>query len=69
MGDRQLTVAYTRFKVEDSASGFRDDFVAWACIRLDRLQLGYRCVDLLHPVTRRPCNAQLFIKVEKILRE
>ncbi|KAK3310741.1 PLC-like phosphodiesterase [Chaetomium strumarium] len=62
-------LSFVRFKVEDSASGFRDDFVAWACIRLDRLQLGYRCVDLLHPVTRRPCNAQLFIKVEKILRE
>ncbi|SPQ19604.1 a3b6c7d4-2dcf-4eb2-8a69-11b76417613d [Thermothielavioides terrestris] len=62
-------LSFVKFKVEDTSSNRRGGLVAWACIRLDRLQLGYRCVDLMHPATRQPCNAQLFVKVEKILRE
>ncbi|KAJ4298581.1 hypothetical protein N0V88_003611 [Collariella sp. IMI 366227] len=33
-------LSFVRFKVEDS--NFRGDVVAWTCIRLDRLQPGYR---------------------------
>lgn len=60
--------SYVRFRVEDRSSNFRDPLVAWACIRLDRLQQGYRCVDLLHPITRRHIPGQLFVKIEKVLR-
>ncbi|KAL2128885.1 hypothetical protein VTI74DRAFT_8506 [Chaetomium olivicolor] len=62
-------LSFVRFKVEDNSSSFGGDLVAWACIRLDRLQPGYRCVNLLHPITRRLCNGQLFVKIEKVLKD
>ena len=65
IADRPFPLPSHRFKVEDS--NFRGAFIAWACIRLDRLQPGYRCVDLFKP-NRRPCDGQLFIKVEKMVR-
>ncbi|KAK0717072.1 PLC-like phosphodiesterase [Lasiosphaeria miniovina] len=46
-------------------SNFREPLVAWACIRLDRLQQGYRCIDLVYPNTRRPSPGQLFVKIDK----
>jgi hypothetical protein len=55
--------------VEDASRKFRGELIAWACIRLDRLQLGYRCVDLFHPHTRRPCEGKLFVKIEKVLKD
>ncbi|KAL2140719.1 hypothetical protein VTI28DRAFT_3312 [Corynascus sepedonium] len=61
-------ISFVRFKVADSSSNFGGDVVAWACIRLDRLLQGYRCLDLFHPITRRPCDGKLFIKVNKVLR-
>ncbi|KAH7628685.1 PLC-like phosphodiesterase [Sordaria sp. MPI-SDFR-AT-0083] len=69
-------LSFVRFKVEEpSSSGFGNELLAWACIRLDRLQQGYRCLDLYHPLTRRPLrrhgghsSSQLFIKVEKNIR-
>ncbi|KAK4192580.1 putative 1-phosphatidylinositol-4,5-bisphosphate phosphodiesterase [Podospora australis] len=60
-------LSFVRFKVEDSSS-MRDNLVAWACIRLDRLQPGYRVIDLFHH-TRRPSPGQLFVKIEKVLRD
>lgn len=60
-------LSFVRFKVEDSSS-MRDNLVAWACIRLDRLQTGYRCIDLFHH-TRRPSPGQLFVKIEKVFRQ
>lgn len=52
-----------------SSSRVRDaPLVAWACIRLDRLQPGFRCVDLFDATTRRKSHGQLFIKVEKTSR-
>ncbi|KAK4151898.1 PLC-like phosphodiesterase [Chaetomidium leptoderma] len=62
-------LSFVRFKVEDSSGNFGGDFIAWGCVRLDRLQPGYRCVDLLHPVTRRPCDGKLFVRIEKIWRQ
>ncbi|AEO54842.1 hypothetical protein MYCTH_2297927 [Thermothelomyces thermophilus ATCC 42464] len=62
-------ITFVRFKVADSSSNFGSDLVAWACIRLDRLQQGYRCLDLYHPVTRRPCDGKLFVKISKVLKD
>ncbi|KAK4102134.1 PLC-like phosphodiesterase [Parathielavia hyrcaniae] len=62
-------LSFVRFKVEDYSSNFGGELVAWAGIRLDRLGSGFRCVDLLHPVTRRPCEGKLFVKIEKVWRE
>ncbi|KAK3693766.1 PLC-like phosphodiesterase [Podospora appendiculata] len=61
-------LSFVRFKVEDSSNNFRDGAVAWACIRLDRLQQGYRCINLFYPHTRRPCPGQLFVRIDKRLR-
>ncbi|KAM7187920.1 PLC-like phosphodiesterase, TIM beta/alpha-barrel-containing domain containing protein [Rhypophila sp. PSN 637] len=63
-------LSFVRFKVEDTstASNFRDDLSCWACIRLDRLQQGYRWVELYHPVTRQLTKGQLFIRVDKVSR-
>jgi hypothetical protein len=36
----------SRFKIRDDEIG-KDDLAAWACIRLDRLQKGYRFVHLM----------------------
>ncbi|KAK3366988.1 PLC-like phosphodiesterase [Lasiosphaeria ovina] len=58
-------LSFVRFRVEDSTSNFREPLVAWACIRLDRLQQGYRCIDLVYPNTRRPSPGQLFVKIDK----
>jgi hypothetical protein len=35
-----------RIKVSDDEFG-KDDLAAWACVRLDRLQQGYRFIHLL----------------------
>ena len=36
-----------RIKIQDDNRMGKDDMAAWACIRLDRLQSGYRFVHLL----------------------
>ncbi|KAM7187125.1 PLC-like phosphodiesterase, TIM beta/alpha-barrel-containing domain containing protein [Naviculisporaceae sp. PSN 640] len=63
-------VSFIRFKVEDTSSttNLRDELSSWACIRLDRLQPGYRWVDLYHPITRAKTPGQLFIRVDKKAR-
>lgn len=35
-----------RFKVQDDVLG-KDNLIAWACVRVDRLRAGYRFVHLL----------------------
>ncbi|KAH6630280.1 PLC-like phosphodiesterase [Chaetomium sp. MPI-SDFR-AT-0129] len=62
-------LSFVRFKVEDCSSNFGGGVVAWACVRLDRLRKGYRCLDLFHPVTRRPCEGKLLVKIAKTLRD
>ncbi|KAJ2906848.1 1-phosphatidylinositol-4,5-bisphosphate phosphodiesterase gamma-2 [Zalerion maritima] len=59
-------LAFVRFTVRDDELG-RDDLSAWACIRLDRLQEGYRFVQLLDQMGQRK-KAVLFVKVSKTLR-
>ncbi|KAH0545040.1 hypothetical protein FGG08_000811 [Glutinoglossum americanum] len=39
-------LSFLRFKIRDDEIG-KDDLAAWACIRLDRLQNGYRFVHLV----------------------
>jgi hypothetical protein len=62
-------LSFVRFKVRDGSNKIRDDLISWSCIRLDRLQPGYRWVDLLDPGTRGLCPGKLFVKVEKVLRD
>ncbi|KAK2624789.1 hypothetical protein QTJ16_005982 [Diplocarpon rosae] len=56
-------LSFVRFKIEDARYA-RDDLAAWACIRLDRLQQGYRFVYLLD-VKGQATPGLLLIKVEK----
>ena len=41
--------------------------LSWACIRLDRLRVGYRFVRLADPRGRPIRGGRLFVKVEKKL--
>ena len=58
--------SFDRFKVED-AGYTKDSVCAWACIRLDRLQQGYRFVHL-HDMKGQATQGLLFVKVEKKLK-
>lgn len=40
-------LSFVRFIVHDDELFQRDDLAAWACVRLDRLRLGYRFVRLM----------------------
>jgi phosphatidylinositol phospholipase C, delta len=55
-----------RFKVEDAKYAM-DSACAWACIRLDRLQQGYRFVHLMD-MKGQPTDGLLFVKIEKSLK-
>lgn len=55
-----------RFKVEDEKYA-KDTACAWACIRLDRLQQGYRFVHLMD-MKGQATQGLLFVKIEKSLR-
>jgi hypothetical protein len=52
-----------RFKVESEGYAI-DSLVAWACIRLDRLQQGYRFLRLVD-TKGFPTEGMLLVKVEK----
>ena len=54
-----------RFKIEDARYA-KDDLAAWACIRLDRLQQGYRFVYLLD-AKGQATPGLLLMKIEKKL--
>ncbi|TVY82044.1 1-phosphatidylinositol 4,5-bisphosphate phosphodiesterase [Lachnellula suecica] len=59
-------LSFVRFKIED-AKYAKDELAAWACIRLDRLQQGYRFLNLFD------CKGQataglLLVKIEKNLK-
>lgn len=57
-----------RFKVEDAASGLiSSPCAAWACIRLDRLQTGYRFIHLMSPKGNETSGV-LLVHVMKKLR-
>lgn len=56
----------TRFKIEDAR--YADDkLAAWACIRLDRLQQGYRFIHLLD-AKGAATPGLLLVKIEKKVR-
>lgn len=60
-------LSFIRFKVEDTSHTVSSSCLAWACIRLDRLQQGYRFVHLYN---KRGClinGGKLLIKVDKML--
>ncbi|KAI9649173.1 hypothetical protein NHQ30_001740 [Ciborinia camelliae] len=58
-------LSFVRFKVEDSNYS-KDELAAWACIRLDRLQQGYRLIPL-KDVKGNSTNGLLLVKIEKVL--
>lgn len=43
-----------------------DKLAAWACIRLDRLQTGYRFIDL-KDARGQPSVGKLLVKIDKIV--
>lgn len=59
-------LSFVRFKIDD-AKYAKDELAAWACIRLDRLQPGYRFVQLFDAKGQATAGL-LFIKIEKKLR-
>ncbi|RDW66987.1 phosphoinositide phospholipase C-1 [Coleophoma crateriformis] len=59
-------LSFIRFKIEDK-NYVNDTLAAWACIRIDRLQHGYRFVNLLN-AKGQPTEGLLLIKIEKTLR-
>lgn len=60
-----LIPLFCRFKIQDDEIG-KDDLAAWACIRLDRLQAGYRFVHLLN-ANGYPSQGLLLVKIDKAL--
>ncbi|KAG0127561.1 PLC-like phosphodiesterase [Tuber indicum] len=56
-------LTFVRFKIHDEEFG-RDDLAAWACIRLDRLQEGYRFVNLINN-EGDPTNGLILVKISK----
>lgn len=61
-----MLLQITRFKIEDEGL-VKDRLAAWACIRLDRLQPGYRFIDL-KDAHGRPSAGKLLVNVEKKFR-
>lgn len=57
-------LSFVRFIVKDDESFRRDDLAAWACVRLDRLRLGYRFVRLMDAHGKEG-EGVLFVKVMK----
>ncbi|KAG8740328.1 hypothetical protein FRC10_004470 [Ceratobasidium sp. 414] len=53
-----------RFLVKDKEVG-KDDLGAWACVRLDRLQEGYRFIRLFNIHGRLSDNGCLLVKIKK----
>ncbi|ETS77845.1 hypothetical protein PFICI_09907 [Pestalotiopsis fici W106-1] len=61
-------LSFVRFKVEDAASGLiSSPCAAWACIRLDRLQTGYRFIHLMSPKGNETSGV-LLVHIMKKLR-
>lgn len=59
-------LSFMRFKIHDDEIG-KDSLAAWACIRLDRLQRGYRFIRLLDAVGM-PSQGVLLVNVNLSLR-
>lgn len=57
-------LSFVRFIVRDDEKFRRDDLAAWACVRLDRLRLGYRFVRLMD-AKGKESDGVVLIKVMK----
>lgn len=60
-------LSFLRVKVKDDRTLARDELVAWACIRLDRLKTGYRFLHLLN-VVGEPTDGVLLVHIQKDVR-
>ncbi|KAI9884678.1 MAG: hypothetical protein M1823_003528 [Watsoniomyces obsoletus] len=60
-------LSFLRIKIKDDRRMGRDEMVAWACIRLDRLKSGYRFVRLLD-ARGQECKGVLLVKIDKEAR-
>ncbi|KAI9819455.1 MAG: hypothetical protein M1827_006903 [Pycnora praestabilis] len=58
-------LSFVRFKIQDNEIG-KDALAAWACIRLDRLQHGYRFIHLLD-AKGVESHGVLLVKITKAL--
>ncbi|KAF7177322.1 hypothetical protein CNMCM7691_005281 [Aspergillus felis] len=58
-------LTFVRFKVRDDEFG-RDSLAAWACLKLSRLQQGYRLVHLLD-CSGAETGAVLLVRITKVL--
>ncbi|KAG8732088.1 hypothetical protein FRC12_019436 [Ceratobasidium sp. 428] len=56
--------SFVRFLVKDDEFG-TDDLAAWACVRLDRLQEGYRFIRLFDLHGQLSDNGCLLVKIKK----
>ncbi|KAF3765064.1 PLC-like phosphodiesterase, partial [Cryphonectria parasitica EP155] len=59
-------LSFVRFKIEDEGL-VKDKLAAWACIRLDRLQQGYRFIDLAD-AHGKPSAGKLLVNIDKIVQ-
>lgn len=64
----RLTRNHNRLKIEDNSHTVSSPCLAWACIRLDRLQRGYRFIRLFDMKGNEIPGGKLLVKVEKVLR-
>lgn len=64
MRSRADNLSGNRLKIEDEGL-VKDKLAAWACIRLDRLQNGYRFIDL-KDAHGKPSAGKLLVKIEKV---
>ncbi len=63
----RLWLTLCRITVKDDRRMGRDEMTAWACIRLDRLQSGYRFVHLLD-AQGQESKGVLLVKISKEVR-
>lgn len=57
-------LSFVRFIVRDDETFQKDDLAAWACVRLDRLRMGYRFVHLMD-AKGQETDGVLLVKVMK----
>ncbi|EFX00466.1 phospholipase c [Grosmannia clavigera kw1407] len=64
--DTAARLSFVRFLVKDATGAMRRDvLLAWAAVRLDRLQPGYRLVHLRDAVHGRPTGGVLLVRIAK----
>ncbi|KAH0495613.1 hypothetical protein TgHK011_009149 [Trichoderma gracile] len=61
-------LSFIRLKIEDASHTVSSPCLAWACIRLDRLQRGYRFIRLHDMKGNEIVGGKLLVKVDKVLR-